>query len=276
MKQPPAAPVKMMPAYIQLLPSGARPDHSRPTTRPKPPSGISPSSMRFLDTCEAKKLPLMTPMPRMPATFASSIGPPPPVAPGCSSLVRVTRMKLSALEMNQKYVTPKAARRIDRRRKTILRLSKCSSAMPLRQCTSGCAGVFWMHRAANSSPMPKMLMMISGHRADIHGSPVFSYSVPYQMPPAHMPPRMPASMVTCSQPETWPRRRDPASSFITPILAGLSTAACTARKKNPTRQTSREPGTFSIQRASVSQMKHRICITCIQMITLRFEKRSDQ
>ena len=61
-----------------------------------------------------------------------------------------------------------------------------------------------------------------------------------------------------------------------PIFAGLSTAACTARRKKPTRQISSEPGTRSIHSASVSQMKQMICMTCIQMMTLRFEKRSDQ
>ena len=85
--------------------------------------------------------------------------------------------------------------------------------------------IIWMQREAMSSTMPKMLMTMRGQRADIQASWVFSYSVPYQMPPAHMPPRMPASMVTWSQPETWPRRREPASSFMMPILAGLRTAA---------------------------------------------------
>jgi len=133
-----------------------------------------------------------------------------------------------------------------------------------------------MQSAAINSPTPKRLMMIRGHRADIHASPVLSYSAPYHMPPAHMPPRMPASMVTCSQPETKPRRREPASSFITPIFAGLSTAACTARTKKPASESSSDPGTRRIHKASASHTKQMICTTCIQMMTRRFEKRSDQ
>ena len=91
-----------------------------------------------------------------------------------------------------------------------------------------------------------------------------------------MPERMAAIMLICSQPETIPRRREPASSFIMPILAGLKNAAWVASRKKPARLSFKLNCASLDHRQIVNTPNTSICASCIHTVTRFFENRSDK